>query len=157
MTAKPAAKFSDVEAVKIATGLEKDGLAFYRAAARAAKRPGKGGEGLIVERDGPGAAQAFAHLGLHGLQRVVPVAGAGDGTAAEVQRPPLLVEDDLVAEDERGSGLGRQVHEWRGHCSSPQLSSTSCPVHVCPPGLSMFFKRKSSGSSPTLISAFQPA
>ena len=37
MTAKPAAKFSDVEAVKIATGLEKDGQAFYRAAARAAR------------------------------------------------------------------------------------------------------------------------
>jgi rubrerythrin len=35
VTAKPAQSFSDLEAVKIALGMEKDGLAFYQAAAGA--------------------------------------------------------------------------------------------------------------------------
>ena len=51
---------------------------------------GQRDEGLIVERDGPRTAQPLAHVGLGGLEGIVPVAvtvggehGAGDDPALD--------------------------------------------------------------------------
>ena len=119
--------------------------------AEAQQRRGKGGERLMVQRDGPGAAQSLAHRRVGWLQRVVPIAvplrhevcvrddARRDGRQRPLGVPPhggalRVIGSDRVEERHDGVEDRPVVGLARRYCASAYTGQKTMCAYAAPNG-----------------------